>query len=144
MLTVFTLSFFTNSTLSQNAPGIISGEVRDVLTKQPLPGANVIIVGTNLGAACDENGYYVIRNVKPAKYTLKSSMISYEPSAVADVVVNPNRNQTVIFELRPMAAELKEVSVSADYFSKPVENPVSFRTITPEEIKIARLRRRYF
>lgn len=135
MLSVFLLSIFGRSTLGQSASGIISGEVRDALTKQPLPGANVIIVGTNMGAACDENGYYVIRNVKPAKYTLKSSMISYEPSAIADVTVNPNRNQSVIFELRPMVAEMKEVNVTADYFTKPVENPVSFRTITPEEIR---------
>jgi len=121
--------------MSQSKTGIISGEVRDAVTKQPLPGANIIIEGTSIGAACDENGYYSIKNVIPGKYNLKASMIGYEAYVYTDVTINPNRNHTVNFELHPAALELEEVEVSADYFSKPDENPVSFRTLSPEEIR---------
>ena len=55
--------FLTGDLISQSKTGIISGEVRDAVTKQPLPGANIIIDGTNMGSACDENGYFVIKNV---------------------------------------------------------------------------------
>lgn len=135
MLIVFTLSILTGEIMGQSTSGIISGEVRDAITKQPLPGANIIIVGTNIGAASDVNGYYVIKNVAAGKYTLRSSMMGYEPPAYADLIINPNRNHSVVFELRPAAMEMNEINVTADYFSKPVENPVSFRSITPEEIR---------
>ena len=122
LLIVFTLSILTGEIMGQSTSGIISGEVRDAITKQPLPGANIIIVGTNIGAASDVNGYYVIKNVAAGKYTLRSSMMGYEPSAYADLIINPNRNHSVVFELRPAAMEMNEINVTADYFSKPVEN----------------------
>lgn len=43
--------FLTAETISQSKTGIVSGEVRDAVTKQPLPNANIIIDGTNLGSA---------------------------------------------------------------------------------------------
>lgn len=134
-LTILFLLVHTGEIMSQSKTGIISGEVRDAVTKQPLPGANIIIVGTNIGAACDENGYYVIKNVFPGKYNLKASMIGYETSAYTEVTINPNRNHSVNFELNQSMLEMEEVQVTADYFSKPAENPVSFRTISPEEIR---------
>lgn len=135
VLTTLVFIHLTTEIVSQTKTGIISGEIRDVATKQPLPGANIIIEGSNLGSACDENGYYVIKNVASGSYNLKASMIGYESSVYTDVTINPNRNHTVNFELRTAPMELEEVEVSADYFSKPDENPVSFRTISPEEIR---------
>ncbi len=127
--------FLTDELISQTKSGIISGEVRDAVTKQPLPGANIIIDGTNMGSACDENGYFVIKNVAPGRYSLKASMISYLSSVITELNINPNRNHSVNFELNPTAMEMDEVKVTADYFYKPDENPVSFRTISPEEIR---------
>lgn len=135
LLIILTLVVLAGQTRSQSATGIISGEVRDAVTKQPLPGANIIIEGTNIGSACDENGYYVIKNVAYGNYTLKASMIGYKSILYTDVTINPNRNHTVNFELHSAAMELEEVRVTADYFAKPDENPVSFRTISPEEIR---------
>ncbi|MDW7679261.1 MAG: TonB-dependent receptor [bacterium] len=121
--------------MSQSKTSIISGEVRDAVTKQPLLGVNIVIVGTDMGAASSENGYYVIKNVDTGKYTLKASMIGYETSVVTVVNINPNRNHSVNFELNPTILEMEEVVVTADNFSKCDENPVSFRTIDPEEIR---------
>ncbi len=127
--------FLTAEIISQSKTGIISGEVRDAVTKQPLPGANIIIDGTNFGSACDENGYFVIKNIAPGRYSLKASMIGYLSSVITELNINPNRNQSVNFELNSTAMEMDEVQVTADYFYKPDENPVSFRTISPEEIR---------
>jgi len=135
ILTIIFLLILTSEIISQSKSGIISGEARDAITKQPLPGANIIIEGTNIGSACDENGYYVIKNVISGKYNLKASMIGYEASAYTDVTINPNRNHSINFELHSSTLEMEEVKVTADYFTKPDENPVSFRTISPEEIR---------
>ncbi len=57
----------------------IEGSVKDAQTGEPLPSANVIIVGTSLGAATDIDGKYVIRNVPLGSYTLRASYLGYRP-----------------------------------------------------------------
>lgn len=94
-LTTLVILILTNETISQNKTRIISGEVRDALTKQPLLGANILIDGTNQGSACDENEYFVIKNVAPGRYSLKVSMIGYLSSVITELNINPNRNQSV-------------------------------------------------
>ena len=54
----------------------VSGTVTDAATGAALAGANVVVVGTNLGAAADKNGSYTIDNV-PNGATLTASMIGY-------------------------------------------------------------------
>ena len=55
--------------------GKIIGTVVDSETKEALPGANVMIEGTNLGAATNVQGGYIMLNVPPGTYTLKTSFI---------------------------------------------------------------------
>lgn len=62
-------------------------------------------------------------------------MIGYLSSVVTELNLTSNRNQTVNFELNSTAMEMDELEVTTDYFYKPDENPVSFRTISPEEIR---------
>ena len=120
---------------AQNVSGSISGEVRDAVTKQPLPGTNIVIAGTTHGSATNENGYYVIKNVPAGKYTLKASIIGYESASGTEVVVNPSQNKSVMFFLNASTVEMEAVEVRTDYFSKPAENVVSMRTLSPEEIR---------
>ncbi|MDP1676070.1 MAG: TonB-dependent receptor [Bacteroidota bacterium] len=120
---------------SQDNNGSISGEIRDAVTKQPLPGANVVISGTSLGTTCDEKGYYVIKNLVPGKYSVKASIIGYESSTNPDVVVSPLRNKKISFELNTSTIEMNEVKIQSDYFARPAENVVSMRTLSPEEIR---------
>lgn len=121
--------------IAQTNNGSISGEIRDAITKQPLPGANVLIAGTKLGATANENGYYVIKNIEPGTYTLHSSMIGYERATNTDVVVHPLRNKTIHFGLKSSDVELEAVEIQSDYFAKPTENVVSMRSLSPEEIR---------
>ena len=48
--------FFMHAALFSQTTGKISGVVTDRESGTPLPGANVVIVGTQLGAAADVNG----------------------------------------------------------------------------------------
>ncbi len=129
------LLFLPIIVFSQDNNGSLSGEVRDAVTKQPLPGANVVISGTSQGTACDEKGYFVIKNVPPGKLILKASIIGYESSTNADVVVSPLRNKKISFELNTSSIEMNEVSIQSDYFARPAENVVSMRTLSPVEIR---------
>jgi len=79
--TYFTLfiSLFAGTT------GKISGIVKDADTGEALPGANVIIEGTTLGASTDLDGYYSIINVPPGRYTLKVIYVGYAEQLIKDV-----------------------------------------------------------
>lgn len=62
------MSFYT--VFAQSA-GKISGTVTDVQTKEPLISANVMILGTSLGAATDVEGNFYILNVPAGKYKFR-------------------------------------------------------------------------
>ena len=48
--------------------GKIAGTVKDAAGKDVIPGANIVIVGTSMGAATDEQGRYYILNVPPGTH----------------------------------------------------------------------------
>jgi outer membrane receptor protein involved in Fe transport len=107
------LAVFCLGTLSAQNVGRIAGTVTDAGTGNPLPGTNVTIVGTMMGAAADANGEYYILNIPPGRYELRASMIGYEAMLVTDVIVNAGRTTTIDFELVDEVFELGEVVVQA-------------------------------
>lgn len=99
--------------LSAQNVGKIAGTVAEAKTGTPLPGANVIIVGTRMGAASDANGEYYILNIPPGKYELRTSIIGYQTTKVVDVIVNAGRTTNIEFKLVDETLELGEVVVQA-------------------------------
>ena len=71
------LLLFSINLFPQGQSGKISGTVIDASTKEPLIGANVLIEGTNFGAATDVDGKFVILNISPGTYNISASMIGY-------------------------------------------------------------------
>ena len=138
------LSFFILSSLlmaseadlfAQESTGMISGEVRDAVTQQPLPGAHVVLVGTQLGATADARGYFVIRSVPVGSYQVSATYIGYGRSRKDDVPVVRGRNTTAHMELTEAQIELEGSTVTGAFFRKPAENTVSYRTLSPQEIR---------
>ncbi|BDQ03807.1 TonB-dependent receptor [Ignavibacterium sp.] len=120
---------------AQNGSGEIVGSVIDAVTRQPLIGANVIILGTNFGAATDINGKYSIKNVPAEMYQLRASVIGYNNRVKTDVMVQPGKQTQVDFELSPQAIEIENVVVTADYFGKNILEPTSVRNFSYEELR---------
>ncbi|MEX0737306.1 MAG: TonB-dependent receptor [Bacteroidota bacterium] len=99
--------------LAQDA-GKISGIVVDKATNGPLVGANVILKGTTLGAATDEDGRYFILNIPPGSYELSASVIGYQTVTLTGVVVNIGRTTEADFALEETAVQLgQEVLIMA-------------------------------
>jgi TonB-dependent receptor len=67
-------------------PGDVAGVVKDGQTGDPLPGANVYIVDTAIGAATDLNGRYTLKAVPAGTYTLRVTYIGYETKDVSLIV----------------------------------------------------------
>jgi TonB-dependent receptor len=92
--------------------GTIQGTVRDASTGEPLPGANVILVGTSLGAAADADGKFIILRVSPGTYTLRVTFIGYRPVEVT-VTVQPGQKVVKDVALQFMSLKGKEVIITA-------------------------------
>ncbi|MEM8938804.1 MAG: TonB-dependent receptor [Bacteroidota bacterium] len=56
--------------------GVISGKVTDQ-NNDPIPGATILVLGTNNGAVSDINGYFSIENIRSGNYTLKISSVGF-------------------------------------------------------------------
>ncbi len=78
-----------------------------------MPGVNVLLVGTYLGAAADVEGYYSILNVSPGTYEVQASAIGYARSAVQNVDVSIGLTTNIDFQLQPEAVVGEEVVVTA-------------------------------
>ena len=62
------------SILLAQIPGKISGKIYDTLG-EALPGANIMVNGTSIGASSDINGNYAILNISPGTYTITASFM---------------------------------------------------------------------
>jgi outer membrane receptor protein involved in Fe transport len=93
--------------------GKIAGVIRDAESGDPLPGVNVLLDGTQLGAATNLNGEYFILNVSPKVYNLKASFIGYSVKVATQVRVNIDRTTTVDFEMEMQVIEGQEIVVTA-------------------------------
>ncbi|MFQ5864272.1 MAG: TonB-dependent receptor domain-containing protein [bacterium] len=94
--------------------GKIRGKVIDRETGDGLPGANVVVMGTTLGAASDINGEYMILNVPVGTYSVKSSFIGYRDVSIENIRVNSDLTTEVNFEMPSEALEVSEISIVAE------------------------------
>ena len=79
MKIILTLILAIHSTfLFASSIGSITGEVIDADTHQPLIGANVMLLVTDLGNATNIEGKFSINNIAVGSYTISVSMIGYE------------------------------------------------------------------
>ncbi len=115
--------------------GIITGTVRDVLTNETLPGVSVNIIGTTLATKTDTAGVYRFKNIKPGLYNIQFSYVGYKKKTQFDVQVGNARPAVLDVSLEMEASALGEVKINAPLFIKPVESPVSLRTVGATEIK---------
>ncbi|NOZ63259.1 MAG: TonB-dependent receptor [Calditrichaeota bacterium] len=109
------LIFFIWNAVSQaGITGKISGQVVDAESGNPLPGVNIMIEGTTLGAATDIQGNYYVINVPPGIYSVKASMIGYETMTQTNVQVSSDITTRVSFRLKQTILEGQEVTIVAE------------------------------
>jgi len=117
--------------------GSIQGRLIDADTQAPLISGNVTLMDTETGAATDPDGCYSIKNIAVGSYSIKFSYIGYESKTVTDVIVRSGRITTVDAELKLSALETEAITVSAGYFTRTQDQPVSLVNFGYEEIRRA-------
>lgn len=92
---------------------VVRGRVTDRETGQPVPSAQVVVVGsTNIGAITNANGDYLLRGVPAGTSVLRVSRIGYEPARVS-VTVADNAEGVANATLSRAAARLEDVVTTA-------------------------------
>ena len=74
----------------------LTGCVVDISSGEALTGVEVKIDGTDIKAYTDFDGNFEIRDVKPGKYNLIASYISYNKSLVEDLKCEKKENEVNI------------------------------------------------
>lgn len=111
-LTLVAVLLLSSFVLAQT--GKITGVVVDRETGDSLPGANVVINGTTLGAATDVNGRFVILSVPTGVYSVKAGFIGYRAVTIDNIRVNSGLTTQIEFELPSEALEVSEISIVAE------------------------------
>ncbi|NIA28820.1 MAG: TonB-dependent receptor [Actinobacteria bacterium] len=136
MLTCIVLFLFQGETLA-GITGKIAGTVKDANTGEALPGVNVVILSTSMGAATDLDGNYFIINIPPGTYSVKASMMGYEDVTKTEVMVNADHTTTIGFDLKVSTIVGQEVTIVAQKEIVPMD--VSASRIVAEAQEIARV-----
>ncbi len=103
------MGFLLVTPAAQAQTGTIAGTVTDSLSGNPLPGANVVIVGTQIGAATNANGRYEISGLEPGTYNVAATFVGYGNKVERDVQVSAGEVTQVDFQLTPSAIMLDQV-----------------------------------
>jgi hypothetical protein len=112
--------------------GTLAGMVTDVSSGTALPGANVVVEGTDLGAAADASGSYLIENVPAGSYTVTASVIGYKSSS--ESVTVGTGTAVVNFSLSASVLQLSGLEVLASRVDP--KTAVAFTDVNKEDLEL--------
>ena len=124
---VFLLSVFFAIIISASAlagVGKITGKVVERKTGEPALAASIVLthvmqngketpLPVAMGATTDASGYYVILNVPPGEYTIKTSSIGYATLITKGIKVEPDRTIKLDLIIEESTVGLNEIVVTA-------------------------------
>ena len=114
LLTMLMIILASNN-LFAGTTGKISGRVTDAETGEGLPGVNVIIEGTGMGASTDAEGIYFIINVPVGVFSVRAGMIGYTTRIMTEVSVRGDLTTEIDFAMTVQVLESEqEVVVVAE------------------------------
>ncbi len=108
MSVAFSLHLFGGTT------GKLTGTITDADTGEPLPGINVILEGTTIGAATDLEGGFLINNIPPGIYSIKVSGVGFQTKRFVDVKIAVDFTTNLDVIMSTYSIEVEEVVVKAE------------------------------
>ena len=120
--------FFCGISFAQNT---ITGSVTES-NNQPIPGANIKVVGDKAGTVSDADGKFTLTTALNPPFTLEVTSLGHQTKKVSVA----SNNQNVIIKLTDSQTTLDEVVVSASRTPERVlESPVTIERMGIKEIK---------
>ncbi len=106
----------------------VKGSVKEAISFAPIVGANIAVVGADVGTSTDDNGQFEL-DLDPGRYNLLFSAVGYEGLIVQEVLVKAGKQLALNIELSSATYELDGVVISANS-QKEIDG---IRSITMEE-----------
>ena len=124
------MALFTGTVLF--AQTSITGTVTETKTGQPIPGANIKVVGKSIGTTADFDGNFSLKVAQTPPFTLEFSLIGFSTKRVEIT----QDSQVVNVTLDEAATALDEVVVSASRTPERIlESPVTIERMDIREIR---------
>ena len=103
------------SLTAQPLTGRISGQVVDETTRAPIPGATLVLQGTDpvIGGTSNADGEFVLRDVPVGRYDLRVSSLGYEPVILKELLLTSGKELLLTIGLTETVMTGKEVVVTA-------------------------------
>ncbi|OHT46674.1 TonB-dependent receptor domain-containing protein [Flavobacterium tructae] len=121
--------FFSGISFAQNS---ITGSVTDSSTKQAIPGANVVVVGSSNGTSTDFDGTFKLSTSAKLPFSIKVSAVGFESKTINVTAAN----QKINVILKDEETKLNEIVVSASRTPERVlESPVTIERMGIVDIK---------
>jgi len=115
--------------------GQVKGKITDASNNEPVPFANVLVVGTQIGSSTDFDGNFIITGLESGYIKLQISFVGYKTKFSPDILISNNNAPFIEVTLEPAEELLTEVVVQVDYFEKKAEAPISMQSIGLKEIE---------
>lgn len=126
--------FLSISTAAIAQHGQLEGAVTESESGAALPGINIGIEGTTLGAATDADGIFLIERIPTGSYTLQITGIGYQ-EAEHDITIRDGATTNITVELERDILGMNEVIVSAIRSAETIDEvPASVSVINSRQI----------
>src|SRR5680860_133074 len=96
---------------------VIRGTIVDKQTQTPLPGANIILLDSEIlvGTISNENGEFRLENIPVGRQGIMVSFIGYHNGIIRNLVVNSARETVLRIELEEKVVTTEEVTVVGNF-----------------------------
>ncbi|GJM35161.1 MAG: prevent-host-death protein [Saprospiraceae bacterium] len=124
--------FLANFVQAQVLTQTIRGQIVDADTRQPLVGATVDILNTEMGATTNDGGHYRLETVPVGRYRLRISYLGYDVLEIPEVLVESGKELVLDMTLTESSTDLETVLVQASRSDTRTFCP-TVKTLTVEE-----------
>lgn len=115
------------------AQHIFNARIQDAQTREALPGASVLLTGTNKGAHADATGRAFLQNIPDGRQSFRIQHVGYETQTID--LDYPRPDDTVTILLEPAGEEMDQVVISTRN-SRSLRNiPTRVEIINSEELE---------
>jgi len=145
-MTTLKLAFFSlfllviNSVKAQGLNQTVRGTVVDKISQMTLPGASIIITGSDplIGTTTDPDGHFKLSKIPVGSITLRISFIGYKDLIIPNIIVNSGKEVVMQIEIEEDIMQMEEIVITPDIEKdKPLNEMavVSARTFSVEETR---------
>ncbi|MDZ7777446.1 MAG: carboxypeptidase-like regulatory domain-containing protein [Bacteroidales bacterium] len=105
----------------------IRGQIVDVDTQAPLPGANIVVKGSDplIGTTTDLDGYFLLKAVPVGRITLEVSYVGYHTKTYENLFVSVAKELMLEVALKQQSISVEEVEISAGADKKEPVNKLA-------------------